>query len=584
MMKPKRFIALLCALSAGIWRLGAAESSYPVTFENNVAVKMRDGTTLRADIYRPKADGRFPVIIERTPYDKYSNLGDGLKAAARGYVFIIEDVRGRNASEGEWYPFKHEGADSYDSVEWAAALPYSTGKVGMVGGSYVGVPQMLGAVEAPPHLVAIYPGITASDYHGHWAYQGGAFCQLLAQAWASVLSVNEMSRQVSGSVLPSHWDLTLPPAQYPLIEPGARTGLAAYYFDWIAHPAYDEYWSQWSIEEHYGKVRVPALHLGAWYDLFQPGTLRNYQGIREHGATEEARRGQRLLVIPGGHAGFGRMVGDVDFGEGSVLDTWEIGMRWFDWMLKGEDNGMSREKPVKIFVMGINQWRDEDEWPLARAKPTRQYLHSAGSANSSSGDGRLGADLPSTESGDSYLDDPEDPVPTHGGAILGDTGKFPPGPLDQKGIEARRDVLVYTGPVLAKDTEVTGPVSLELYLRSTAVDTDMTGKLVDVWPNGFCENLTDGILRVRYRNSMAKAELMKPGEAYRVLVDLCSTSNVFLAGHRIRLEVASSNFPRFDLNPNSGENPETARVRLRATNTVLHDAAHPSAIILPLVP
>ena len=544
---------------------------------------MRDGAVLRADVYRPKADGKFPVILERTPYDKYSNIHDGLVAAARGYVFIIQDVRGRNASEGQWYPFKNEGADSYDSVEWAAALPYANGRVGMIGGSYVGVPQMLGAAEEPPHLVAIYPGITASNYHAHWAYQGGAFSQLLAEAWASVLSVNEASRRASGTVLPSHWDLTLPPSRYPLIDPGTSAGLAAYFFDWIAHPAYDDYWKQWSPDEHFGRIQVPALHLGAWYDLFQPGTLRNYQGIREHGGSAAARQGQRLVVIPGGHAGFGQKIGEVDFGPASVLDTWEIGMRWFDWMLKGVDNGMAREKPVKLFVMGRNQWRDEDEWPLARARATRYYLHSRGSANSASGNGSLGTQAPLDELPDSYLDDPADPVPTHGGAILGDSGKFPPGPLDQKEVEARRDVLVYTSEPLGRDTEVTGPVSLELFIRSTAVDTDFTGKLVDVWPNGFCQNLTDGIVRVRYRNSMEKAEFMKPGETYKIVVDLCSTANVFLSGHRIRVEVASSNFPRFDLNPNSAEEPERTSVRLKATNSVLHDRDHPSAVVLPLV-
>jgi putative CocE/NonD family hydrolase len=289
-------------------------------------------------------------------------------------------------------------------------------------------------------------------------------------------------------------------------------------------------------------------------------------------------------VIPGGHAGFGQKVGDVDFGAGAVLDTWELGMRWFDWMLKGVDNGMAREKPVKIFVMGRNVWRDEDEWPLARARPTRYYLHSQGGANSTRGDGTLGTEAPGAEPRDTFVYDPENPVPTHGGAILGDTAKYPPGPLDQKEVEARKDVLVYTTPAFSSDTEVTGPVSLELYVSSSAVDTDFTGKLVDVWPNGFAENLTDGILRARYRDSLEKAELMTPGKAYLLVVDLSATSNVFLAGHRLRIEVSSSNFPRFDRNPNTGADPETASERVRALNAVLHDREHPSAIVLPVVP
>jgi len=572
---------------AGILALAAAcrgEEPCGVVFEGNVPVKMRDGVTLRADVYRPKADGRFPALLERTPYDKYSNIHDGLAAAARGYVFIIQDVRGRNASEGEWYPFRHEGLDSYDSVEWAAALPYSNGKVGMIGGSYVGVPQLLGAIEQPPHLAAIYPGVTASNYHAHWAYQGGAFEQLLAQAWSSALSLNALSRQAGKSALPSYWDMRRPPAAYPLLDPGTTAGLAPYYFDWIAHPSYDAYWKQWSVEERYDRIRVPALHLAGWYDLFLPGTLRNYAGIRERGGSEAARQGQRLVVIPGGHAGFDRKIGEVDFGKDSVLDTWEYGLRWFDWVLKGIDNGMATEKPVKIFVMGRNAWRDEDAWPLARAKETRYYLHSRGRANTREGDGLLSTAVPAAEPADSFVDDPGDPVPTHGGAVLGDNAKFPPGPLDQTTVEERADVLVYTTPAFGTDTEVTGPVSLELYAGSSAVDTDFTGKLVDVWPSGFAENLTEGILRARYRNSAEKAELMAPGNVYRMTVDLGATANVFLAGHRLRVEIASSDFPRFDRNPNTGADPEAYLDPIKATNAVYHDGAHPSALVVQIVP
>ena len=561
-----------------------AEDQYKVVFEGNVAMKTRDGVTLRADIYRPKADGKFPVLLERTCYNKYSNIDSGLKAAARGYVCIIQDVRGRNASEGEWYPFKYEGQDGYDSVEWAATLPYSNGKVGMIGGSYVGVPQMLAAVAAPPHLVGIYPMITASNYHAHWAYQGGAFMQLLAQAWASVLSIHDLERRVAGTALPTHWNLKRPPAEYPLLEPGTSAGLAKYYFDWIAHPAYDDYWKQWSIEEHFAQIKVPALHVAAWYDLFQSGSIRNYVGIKSQGGSEAARKGQRLVIMPGGHAGFDQKIGEVDFGKASVLDSWELGLRWYDYLMKGIDNGMAREKPVKVFVMGKNIWRDEDDWPLARAQSTRYYLHSEGKANALSGDGKLSTTLPATEPLDKYVYDPDDPTPTHGGGTLGDTVKFPPGPLDQRAVEDRPDVLVYTTPPFEQDTEVTGPVSLELYVSSSAVDTDFTGKLVDVWPNGFAENLTDGILRVRYRNSMEKAELMNPGEIYKVTIDLWSTANVFLAGHKLRLEIASGNFPRYDRNLNTGGSPESSTAHIRANNVVYHDHDHPSALILPIVP
>jgi putative CocE/NonD family hydrolase len=572
-----RFLVIL-GIAAG----GHAEEQYQVVFEGNVAMKTRDDVTLRADIYRPKADGRFPVLLERTPYNKYllNGIDSGLKAAARGYVCIIQDVRGRNASDGEWYPFKYESQDGFDTVEWAAALPYSNGRVGMIGMSYIAATQMLAAIAAPPHLVGIYPFVTASNFHSHWAYQGGAFEQLLAQAWCSALSVNELGRRASGTALPTHWDMKRPPADYPLLGVGTAAGLAKYYFDWIAHPAYDDYWKQWSIEEHFGQIKVPALHVGGWYDIFQDGSIRNFKGIRRFGGSEAARNGQRLVMMPGGHAGGGPVIGEVDFGKESGFDIWEYGLRWYDHLLKGIDNGVDREKPVKIFVMGKNIWRDEDDWPLARAQATRYYLHSEGKANTLTGDGKLSTELPEKEPADKYVYDPDEPTPTHGGALIGQ----PPGPLDQRAVEDRPDVLVYATPAFSKDMEVTGPVSLEIYVSSSAVDTDFVGKLVDVWPNGFAQNLTDGILRARYRNSMEKAELMTPGETYKLTIDLWSTANVFLAGHKLRLEIASANFPRFDRNLNTGMDPEKSAACVKATNIVYHDRDHPSALIVPVVP
>lgn len=583
-MHPGRSLILAALGLIATSGLLRAEEAYPVAFEGNVAMKTRDGVTLRADIYRPKADGKFPVLLERTPYNKYSNIDSGLKGAARGYVVILQDVRGRNASEGDWYPFKYESADGYDSVEWAAALPYSNGKVAMIGGSYVGATQMLAAVASPPHLVAIYPTVTASNYHEHWAYQGGAFMQLLAQAWGSALAVNGLERRAGGSANPSHWGYMRPPSEYPVIDPGPGSGLADSYFDWIAHPAYDGYWKQWSIEGRYARIKVPALIVAGWYDLFLDGSIRNYAGIRSEGGTEAARAGVRLVIIPGGHAGFDRKVGQVDFGKDSVLDLDGIGYRWFDHLMKGVDNGVEREKPVRVFVMGRNAWRDEDEWPIARALETRFFLRSAGKANSVSGDGGLNTAGPDAGAPDLLLSDPEDPVPTCGGPVLGDTANYPPGPLDQKTVEARSDVLVYTTGVLGRDLEVIGPVALDLYVSSSAVDTDFTGKLVDVGPDGSTRNLTEGILRARYRNSMETAELMVPGRVYRLRIDLWSTANVFLAGHRLRLEVAGSNFPRFDRNPNTGLSPEGPGKGLVARDVIYHDPDHPSALILRVLP
>jgi hypothetical protein len=583
-MRPNPINRLLAAALLSTASLARPGEPYAVTFEGNVPMVTRDGVTLRSDIFRPKADGKFPVLLERTPYNKYSNIDSGLKGAARGYVVILQDVRGRNASDGDWYPFKHEAADGYDSVEWAAALPYSDGKVAMIGGSYVGATQMLAAVAAPPHLVAINPVVTASNYHEHWAYQGGAFMQLLAQAWGSALAVNGVERRAGASASPAHWDYRRPPSDYPVIDPGKAAGLADYYFEWIAHPAYDDYWKQWSIDERYGQIRIPVLIVAGWYDLFQDGSIRNYVGIRRGAATEAARSAVRMVIIPGGHAGFDRKVGEVDFGKDSVLDLDGFQYRWYDHIMRGIDNGVEREKPVRVFVMGRNVWQDEDDWPVARAVETRYYLRSAGKANSLGGDGVLSPTPPSGEPADSYAYDPDNPVPTLGGPVLGDTANYPPGPLDQRKIEGRSDVLVYTSVPFERDVEVMGPVSLDLYLSSSAVDTDFTGKLVDVAPNGTALNLTEGILRARYRSSMGKAELMTPGAVYRIRVDLWSTANVFLAGHRLRLEVASSNFPRFDRNPNTGGSPEGPGKGVVAVNLIYHDRDHPSALILPVIP
>src|SRR5881394_508949 len=562
----------------------AADEKYEVTVERGVAAKMRDGVTLRADIYRPKADGKFPVLLVRTPYDKTGEMNFGLRAAARGYVVISQDVRGRFTSEGEWYPFKNESLDGYDTVEWAAALPYSNGKVGMFGGSYVGATQYLAAIAKPPHLAGICPVVTASNYHDGWTYQGGAFEQWFNESWSSGLALDTMRRRVETNNSALAWTKILPLRGYPVLEGPETEGVAPYFTDWLAHPNFDDYWKRWSIEDHYADIQVPVFGVGAWYDIFLGGTLRNYVRLKKEAGTEAARNGQRLAVLVGGHAGGGRKIGAVDFGEKLPADDEDVMLRWYDWLLKGEANGVEKEKPVRIFVMGKNEWRDEDDWPLARAKSTRYYLHSGGSANSLSGNGALNPTAPAEEKADQYVYDPSDAVPTIGGPLC--CGPLPTGigPEDQRPAEARNDVLVYTTAAFSKDTEVTGPVSLDLYVSSSAVDTDFTGKLVDVWPNGFAQNLTEGILRLRYRNSQEKPELANPGETYHITVDLWATSNVFLAGHKLRLEVSSSNFPRFDRNLNTGEEQARATRMIKSTNVVYHDKAHPSALILPVLP
>ena len=585
----------LCLLAFAVTLLpciaAKGQTAADIVLERNVAMQTRDGVTLRADIYHPAGDGPFFVLLQRTPYNKDNTAVFARKAAARGYMVVAQDVRGRFASEGEWYTFKHEINDGYDAVEWAAALPHSNGKVGMFSGSYVGATQWLAAISHPPHLAGICPIVTASNYHENWTYQGGAFEQWFNESWTSSLAQDTFNRRITEARNAMVGSKILPLSQYPLfnldLSPGSvdyTHKLAPYFQDWLDHPTYDSYWKQWSIEENYANIQVPALTITAWYDIFMGGSLRNYMGMKAHAGTEAARKDQQLVVTLGGHSGWGRTIGEVDFGPDAPFDENEITLDWYDYLFLGKQNQFASGKPVKIFVMGENKWRDEEAWPLERAKQTRYYLHSAGKANSATGDGALSIATAATETANKFVYDPANPVPTVGGPLCCDAVHLAPGPRDQKEVESRPDVLVYSTPPLDTDVEVTGPVTLDLFAFSSAVDTDFTAKLVDVWPNGFAQNLTEGILRASYRESTTAPKPIIPGKVYEYKIDLWSTSNVFLKGHRIRLEVSSSNFPRFDRNLNTGKSASTSAVFVKATNTILHDAAHPSALLLPVVP
>ncbi|MGC2403742.1 MAG: CocE/NonD family hydrolase [Acidobacteriaceae bacterium] len=582
---------LLCGLAA--WSAPAATRFANVVVERGVPVSMRDGVVLYADVYRPAAQGKFPVLLERTPYDKAVDreIDIGERGAAENYVVIVQDVRGRYTSGGEWYPFRHEAEDGYDTVEWAARLPYANGKVGMFGSSYVGATQMLAATAHPPHLAGICPMFTPSDYYNGWVYLGGAFQQWFDQTWTSILAQNTAERFLK-SITDTTQDVrVLPLTRYHVfhldqaLEADNLTAkFAPYYLDWLAHPSDDAYWQGWSIESRYADIDVPSLTVAAWYDIFLGGSLRNYDGVQQHGGSEAARKNQQLLITIGGHAGSGRKIGSVDFGPAAdEFDESNLTLEWYDYLFEGRKNRFAAGQPVTIFVMGRNQWRAEPEWPLRRAKTTKYYLHSAGKANSSAGDGALGLDLPGVEPGDRFTYDPQDPVPTEGGPLCCD-GHRPPGPRDQGAVEKRRDVLVYTTPPFEKDTEVTGPVRVELYAASSAQDTDFTAKLVDVDAQGNALNLAEGIVRARYRDSRQRPAMLSPGQTYKFAIDLWATSNVFLAGHRMRLEISSSNFPRFDRNLNLGQPSGKAKGFVTATNTVLHDAAHPSALLVPVIP
>ncbi len=560
------FLLAGCALSLSAQPLR-------VTIHHGVVVPMRDGVNLVADIYQPESEGKFPVLLQRTPYNRAGEQASAAAMASHGYVVVVQDTRGRFDSGGEFYPFRYESNDGYDTIEWAAALPYADGKVGMFGGSYVGATQMLAAMAAPPHLVAIQPYVTASEYYDGWTYQSGAFMQWFASSWSSGLAIDTLRRKAGGLQDPKSWVTQLPVDSYRMLELPPVSTLAPYYRDWVTHERSDDYWRAWKISDHYPQMNIKALHAGGWHDIFLKGTIQNYVGMR---ASSPARNDQRLLLGPWAHAETSPegKIGDVTFGKNAVLDTDGTILRWYDYALKGRRNEYATGAPVRIFVMGENAWRDEQEFPLARTRYTNYYLQKGG----------LSTDAPGTGDAEDYEYDPAHPVPTIGGRLCCGNNNLPPGPADERPNEGRSDVLVFSTPPLAHDVETTGWIKMTLFASSSAVDTDFTALLADVEPSGYARFLTDGIVRARYRHSTERAEPIEPGKVYQYSIDLWATSNVFKAGHRIRLYVSSSNFPRFDRNLNTGEGIAGSTGMVKARQRIYHDAQHPSALVLPVIP
>jgi putative CocE/NonD family hydrolase len=569
--------------------------------ERNIRVPMRDGITLGTDVHRPDTTAQLPVLLERTPYDRnYVPIAglDTVSLLEAGYVIVTQDCRGRFGSEGAFTPFVDEARDGVDAIAWCAAQPWSNGRVGMIGGSYVGATQWLPAGERPPALAAIVPHVTASDYHEGWVYQGGALQMGFALRWSleslalpKLLSREEQGEDVADQIAELRAAVAQISRLYrhrPLRGIELLDRLAPWYDEWLAHPSRDSFWTAISPEERYGTTDVAALNTGGWYDIFVDGTLRNYAGMRRGAAGERGRNGQRLIIGPWSHATDNGIFAERHFGSLSSWGSQDVtGLHkaFFDQWLR--DAPPSTEAPVRLFVMGSNQWSDETDWPPPDVQMRPWYLRGEGRANTARGDGRLSAETPGPESPDSFLYDPRDPVPTYGGATLnqGGTPGWNAGPWDQRPLEARPDVLVYTSAPVERPLTVIGNVEAVLFVSSSALDTDFTAKLVDVHPSGRAEILADGILRARYRNSLSSPEPLEPGRLEEIRIQVGATANVFLAGHRIRLDVSSSNFPRFDANTNTGGviAEEGPNAPIPALNRVFHDAARPSRLLLPVV-
>lgn len=570
-------------------------------YERNVAMKTRDGVTLRANVWRP-LEGTAPTLVVRHPYDKEAALSAGAPASAipsllsfvhAGYAVVVQDVRGAFESDGDFAPKVAELTDGEDVLAWLAEQDWYDGTVGAYGGSYLGMTQWALALGDGPGLRAIAPAVASADwYSGLWYSPGGAMCLSLVTFWNAMMYAYEEQRslqrgesadtstllQLGGALLdPLALNEPTPVAAHPVLRAGRWMD------DWLAHPDFDEYWTaqDWSRRLH--EVTVPVLVTGGWCDLKVHGSVADFVRVRTTGGSEAARERSRLVIGPWDHMNLGGSFPDRYFGALAAGDLAPSHVEFFDEHLRGA----APETPaprVRIFVMGVDQWRDEADWPLPDTRYTDHHLTSGGSANTRDGDGALVLDAPADDGSDGFRYDPRDPLPTAGGALLPSVPGLI-GPVDQRVVDGRADVLCYTGPVLTEPVEVTGFVELTVFVSASTVDTDITAKLVDVFPDGRAINLCDGILRLRYRNSLSEPELMTPGEVYEVTVPMSVTSNVFLPGHRIRLDVSGSNFPHYDRNSNTGGviSSEALEDMVVADTTVHHGGARPSRLVLPVI-
>ncbi|HRX33659.1 MAG TPA: CocE/NonD family hydrolase [Methanoregulaceae archaeon] len=562
--------------------------------ERDVVSEMRDGTLLAADVYRPASgEGPWPVLVIRQPYDKAHSetfsYAHPSWYASRGYIVVSQDIRGRWASGGEFSPFRHEAEDGYDTVEWAAALSGSSGKVGMYGFSYGGLTQLVAASLAPPHLTCICPAFCTPHLHEGWAYNGGAFALAFNLTWAMYLSTDTARRKgLSGyeatlwkSIQSMHdWWQWLPMDSFPLLR---AHDLAPFFFEWIDHPENDAYWQRWSIERVYSRIMVPAMHIGGWYDIFRDGDIRLFGGLKSHAGSTRARENQKLVMGPWYHSPWTSILGPCDLGEAAANRIDDLQLKWFDHWLKGMENRIMDEPRVRYYMLGENTWRDDPSWPPEKTRLRTLYLHSGGRANSLSGNGFLSSELPEDESTDVYVYNPRDPIPSLGGQSCCMTGITPMGPADQRQVEAANQVLVYTTPPLEVPFCIAGNIAVLLWISTDVPDTDLCVKLVDVSPGGRAINLTSGILRAKFRDSLENPSLLSPGTVYSLNIDGGSTAALIRRDHRIRLEVSGSNFPCWDRNTNTGNNPMKdtyADIRV-ATVQVFHERRYPSCLALP---
>jgi putative CocE/NonD family hydrolase len=569
---------------------------YKFDVRKNVMVPMRDGVLLATDIYTPSGAGdRLPVILIRLPYNK-DNYGGATSPAAffagQGYVVVVQDCRGKHASEGEYDVQMADAEDGYDAVEWAAKQPWSTGKIGTYGCSYLGEVQFLLAKMRHPNHIAMIPqsasgavGSAGGYYTNFGVYSGGALLLSGAFGWFGIAGT-----RVKGARAPDSLDFKTLLRSLPTADMDRRAGYPPTAFrDFLIHPPADPYWDQMHYLRDDDRFDTPALHVNSWLDVTPEQTLYAFNLMQRNAVSARARDNQFVIISPTVHcaseaAGQQTKVGDRNFGD-ARLAYWKLYLDWFDYWLKGIENGVTKRPRVQYYLMGRNEWRESPVWPPSDSRAVPYYLSSKAGAVSSAGDGRLTTEQPAGAGRDVFTYDPADPFPSRGGGICctGNPADVP-GVFDQSSLESRRDLLVYTTPALERGVTVAGPVRLVLHVSSDAKDTDFTAKLIDVDAQGRAWNVSNGILRARYREGMTKMVWMERDRVYRIEVNLSSTAHYFAPGHRIRLHVSSSDFPMYDRNLNTGGDNVTEKEWVKATNTIHFSSRYRSQLLLPVVP
>lgn len=569
---------------------GDANEIAGIIVEQDVGIQMRDGATLRCDVYRPAGGEPTPALVQRQPYNK--NVAQTYVYAhpawyaRHGYAVIIQDSRGRYASDGEYYPLRLDAEDGYDTIEWCAAQPWCNGRVGSFGFSIPGVNQLLAASLRPPHLVTAMPGFYPGGMYEGFTHVGGTFGLAAVMDWAMILAAEEARRRgdldlmdqvVAAAAGVGRWSPMTALKDIPFL---VESDLMPFLGDYLRHPSFGDYWREWELAPRIAEVQVPCLHVSGWYDSFITQTMESYERFAEIGAAEH-----RLLVGPWYHIPWTQQVGAIDFGDDAknFVDGYQIA--WADAWLKGDRSKLDALPPVRLFVTGENRWRDYDAWPPPGISTVSWFLHSEGKANSLSGDGTLSRGAPGDEAPDFYIYSPDQPVQSAGGHSCCLPQNAPMGPADQRGVELRNDVLVYTSAPLDQPMFVAGPVTATLWAASSARDTDFTVKLCDVSPDGLSINLQEGVIRARYRESLERETPLEPNALYEFRINVGAVCHRFGKGHRIRVQIASSNYPAYDRNSNTGGpiGQESAFDLVAAHQTVFHSAAYPSRLEMPVV-